>query len=300
MGDDSLKLRNNPLYKIISIALFVFVLLTFIIALAQLPPTVRIDSFSDIPFEYLKEQVQQYYETLRYGSFGETSRGVNVWGIIKNGLNKSLVLLIGAIIVSLVCGILIGIFNSKKEKERGSNIKLLGTLTAMSFPDIFVIIVIQAFAVWLNKKGIKIPAAGYESLKHAILPIISLSLIPTAYVARITTMSIDEIYSREYIKTALGKGSSRKRVIWIHVLRNAMVEIADSFSSIATILISSLLVVEYLFYYPGLTLMMYNNYVTGESNVVIAVAIIIGIIYFTIDIIFRIIKYLLNPKLSGQ
>ncbi len=302
-----MKLRAKPIFKIFGEIIFIFILLTFIISLVTLPQNFNIKFdfeqmkvISNVTLVQVKDNVVDYYKILLSGSFGYTSAGISkrsVWGYIDTGFKRSFVLLVGAILIAIVFGIIKGIFDSKKDRQKPSNIKLTSSLVLLSMPDIFVIIVIQAIVVWLYKNGIKtLPVAGYKTAKHVILPMISLSIIPTIYIARITALSIDEIYNYEYLRTALGKGASKIRIVFVHVLRNAIVEIAGSFSSVATMLISSLLVVEYMYFYPGLTYMMYQNYLKRETNVVIGIAIIIGIIYFVLDLAFKILKLLLNPK----
>jgi len=164
-------------------------------------------------------------------------------------------------------------------------------------PDVFIIVFLQVFMVWLHKRNLPVlPVAGGNSLKHLILPIISLSIIPATYISRITSLSLDDVFENQYIKTALGKGASKIRVIWIHGFRNVIVDIISSFSSLLTILISSLLLVEYIFAYPGIAYMMYINYISNESNAVIGLALTIGCIYFSFDLIFSSIKHLLTSK----
>lgn len=246
----------------------------------------------------LGTEVVSYFKTLLSGSFGKTSDKKEVSQYIKAGLPRTLTLLVGAIIFSTAIGIVKGIFDSKRGKHKQSNFKLLSTVTFLSVPDVFVIIIIQSLVVWLYKHNIRIfPLAGADTWKHAVLPIMSLSLIPMAYIARITAMSFDKIYEQDYIKTALGKGASSTRIIWIHAFRNAIVDIVGSFSSITAILISSLLLIEYMFYYPGIAQSMYSLYERNSSNAVIGLAIILGMIYFIIDTLFKILKYILTPKL---
>lgn len=296
--------KIKMLLKVLGTITFIFILLTFIIILVTLPSYTMIkfdfknfDIHSNVPFSYVKTQVVDYYKVLFSGSFGQTTTGKSVWQFIKPYLLRSTVLLLGAIVLSIVFGVIKGVFDSKKDKQKASNIKLLSSLTLLSMPDIFVIIAIQSFIIWLFEKGIDvIPAFGYDGIKSGVLPMLSLSIIPAIYIARIATLSIDEIYKQEYIRTAIGKGASRIRVLWVHVFRNAIVEIVGSFSSVVTILISSLLIVEYMFYYPGLTQVMYNTYLRGETNVVIGIAIFIGIMYYVIDLSFKGLRILLNPK----
>jgi len=299
-----MKFSLKHVYKLVSIIIFTFILLTFIIALVKIPKyfslTFSQDPFkvtSNVPFTEIKDQVIDYYKVLFSGSFGMSIKGAPVSDYIKTGFYKSATLLVGAIIISIVIGIIKGVFDSKKDKQIGSTVKLMTTIMGLSMPDVLVIILIQSFVVWLYQHDIKyFPVAGYETARHAILPMLSLSIIPTMYIARVTALSIDNIYSQEYIRTATGKGASKFRIVWIHVLRNAIVEISDSFSSLASMLVSSLLLVEYFYYYPGLSLVMFNNYTSGNTEVVIGIAIVLGLIYLAIDIVFKGVKYAINPR----
>ncbi|MGF7059357.1 ABC transporter permease [Brassicibacter mesophilus] len=297
-------MNKRLINKVILAIIFVFLLVTFIIFLIKLPNDliVRFDKEnmsinSNVSLIYMKDQIVEYYKSLLSGSLGYGEGGIPVSKYISEGFFRSLILLLGAIVISITFGIIKGIFDSRKDNQSSSTFRLVTTIIGLSMPDVFVIILIQAFVVWLYKHGIKFfPVAGYETARHAILPMISLSIIPTMYIARITSFSIDSIYNSEYIRTVVGKGASRARVIWIHVLRNAIVEIMGSFSSVASMLISSLVIVEYFFYYPGLTLTMYNSYLAGETDVVIGVALVIGIIYLILDLLFKGLRYSLNPK----
>ena len=236
------------------------------------------------------QNVVDYYKTLLSGTFGTTNENKSVFNYVESSFKNSATLLLFSLIFAIVLGILKGIFDSKKQKRYSSNLKTLSTLTILAMPDVFLILLLQFSAVILYRNGIElVPAAGYGGVRYMILPIIALTLIPMSYIARITALSIDENYEKNYVKTAL-----------IHVLRNAIMDILDSFSSIATIIISTLVVVEYMFAYPGLAFMMFKNYEMGEVNVVMAMGIMLALLYFLITTIFKILKYALNPRLRGE
>lgn len=257
------------------------------------------DALININFEKFKVETIHYVKTLFSGSLGRTNHNKKVSQYIMDGLPKSMTLLLGGIIFSVVFGILKGVVDSKRDNKKPSTLKLLSTLSFISMPDIFAVVLVQGVIIWLYKHGIEtFPIVGADSFKHAILPIITLSLIPVAYIARITTLSFDRIYKQDYIKTATGKGASEFRITWVHVFRNAIVEIIGSFSSITTILISSLLVVEYLFLYPGLGLMIYMSNTRNETNTVIGLCIVLGLVYLIIDLIFKILSYILVPGIE--
>lgn len=285
-----------------------FVTLTIILMILNLTPNNSISiSFeksifdTNIDFKAIFKNVIDYYKTLLSGTFGMTTTNKSVFNFVESSFKNSVTLLSFSLLFSIVFGILKGIFDSKREKRYSSNIKTLSTLTILAMPDVFLILLLQFTAVILYRNGIElVPAAGYGEIRHMVLPILALTLIPMSYIARITALSIDENFEKNYVKTALGKGASNKRIIYIHVLRNAIMDILDSFSSIATIIISTLVVVEYMFAYPGLAFMMFKSYEMGEVNVVMAMGIMIALLYFLITIIFKVLKYVLNPRLRGE
>lgn len=307
-GGIRLKVNKKFILNILINIIVTIITLTFILFILNLPSSTYIsvdikkfDIETNIQYKKIFTQVMDYYKMLLSGTFGETSTSKEVWRFVKSGFKESMTLLSFSLFFAITLGIAKGIFDSKKHKRYPSNLKILSTLTILAMPDVFLILVLQFFAVILYRNGFEyLPAAGFGGIKYSILPIIALTLIPMSYIARITSLSIDENYEKNYVTTALGKGASNKRIIYIHIIRNAIMDILDSFTSITTIIISTLLLVEYMFGYPGLALMMFKNYEIGETKVVMAMAIMIGLVYFIINTLFKILRYILNPKLRGE
>jgi len=268
----------------------------------------------------LKNNVIDYYQTLSkghfgwiYGSIGSRSaiytpeqfnemkkQMVPVSEVIWEGLKKSGLLIVAAFLISLVLGTIKGVFDSKKGKKNDSSLKLISTLVGLSIPDISIVWILQAAMILLTRaldqKYLLLPLSGDMGLKYTIMPIITLSILPTMYVARITSMAIDHAYNHDCIRTAISKGSSPLRVIWIHAYRNAVVEVVGSIPSIITTLISNLVIVEYLYYYKGLTFLMMDYYDKGESDAVTGIAITLYGIYLVFYLLSKLTKYTLDSK----
>ncbi|WP_130807798.1 ABC transporter permease subunit [Senegalia massiliensis] len=301
-----MKKYRNIILKFIRNIILVLSALTFIIFLIKIPVTsefnIDIKNISintNINFKEILNEIFDYYKMIFSGTFGKTSDNRMVWSYIRPGINRSIVLLSISLILAIILGILKGIYDSKNDKPYKSSIKILSTLALIAMPNVFLILLLQFLAVILYRNGIDlVPAAGYGEIRHMILPILALTLIPMSYIARITSLSIDEAYTKEYVETARGKGANDRRILTIHIIRNSIIDILDSFSSITTIIISTLLIVEYMFAYPGIAYMMFRK--SGEDNIIIAIAIIIGVLYFFITSIFKIIKHILDPKLKEE
>ncbi len=303
-----MKFKKKILFNGLINVVFLFLLLTFIILIITIPRHLDI-SFdfsemkivSNVSFLEIKQNVTDYYKILLSGSLGETKRGTPAWTYIKVGFYRSLTLIIGSLIISIILGLAKGIFDSKRHKNKSPKLRIMFTLGFLSISNVTLIVLLQAFIIWLHRHGITlIPALGYKTFKHALTPMFAMSLILSAYIARIATIAIDEVYQQDYIKTALGKGASRGRILFVHVMRNAMVQIADSFSSIVSILISSLLIIECLFFYPGLTYFMSTAFNDGSIEVVVGISLIIGMIYLSFSLIFKGLRYVLNPHLRQE
>ena len=230
--------------------------------------------------------------SLAKGEYKVTASGKDLISLMKAALKRSMKLLAGGLLIAMIFGILKGILDSRRGKSRDSSLKVLLTIIPISLPDVLIVAMLQAFAIWLIQHGIKIfKVAGAGTWHHEVLPIVALSILPACYIARVTAMSIEGCYDKEYVKAALGKGCSSRRILWNHVMRNAVGIIFESLSNITAMIISNMMIVEYMFSYPGITSMLMSSYKNYDSNTTIATIIVIGIIFFALDTLFQIMKY---------
>ena len=251
------------------------------------------------PIKNIIKGVNNRVISLATGDYKVTAQGKDLIGLIKIALKKSMKILIGGLIIAVVFGIFKGIFDSRRGKSRDSSLKILLTIIPISLPDVLIVAMLQAFAIWLIQHGILIfKVAGAGSWHHEVLPIVALSILPACYIARVTAMSIENCYDKEYVKAAIGKGCSSRRILWNHVMRNAIGIIFESLSNITAMIITNMMIVEYMFSYPGITSMLMNSYRNYDRNTTIVTIIVIGIIYFMLDTLFQIMKKVVFKPLS--
>ncbi|OGO76595.1 MAG: hypothetical protein A2Y23_05355 [Clostridiales bacterium GWB2_37_7] len=243
------------------------------------------------PIKNIMKSVNNKLVSLAQGDYKTTSNGKDAIALIKASLAKSMRLLTGGLIIAMILGLFKGIFDSRRGKSKDSSLKILLTIIPISLPDILIVAILQTFAIWLIQNGIKIfRVAGSGTWNHEVLPIVALSILPACYIARVTALSIESCYEKEYVKAALGKGCSGRRILWNHVMRNAFGIIFESLSNITALIISNMLIVEYMFSFPGITSLLMNSYRSFDSNITIVTVILIGIIYFALDAIFQLLK----------
>jgi ABC-type dipeptide/oligopeptide/nickel transport system permease component len=167
----------------------------------------------------------------------------------------------------------------------------------ISIPDVLIAAIMQSFAIWLNKKDIYMfRVAGTGTLAHSFLPIIALSILPAFYIARITSLAVNDCYKKAYVLTALGKGCSSARILWNHVMRNAIRGIVEGLPSITSIIISNTLIVEYMFSYPGLTTSLMNHITMGDGRSSAIIIVFIGSFYFILNGLFHVVSAVVNKS----
>lgn len=97
-----------------------------------------------------------------------------------------------------------------------------------------------------------LPAGGWDSPKHWILPVFVNCLGPMGIIARYTRVSLLEVMRADYVRTARAKGLSQVHVNWRHIFRNALIPILAVAGPLVPVLITGSLFVESVFYIPGI------------------------------------------------
>ncbi|MFZ3591720.1 ABC transporter permease subunit [Bacillus sp. DJP31] len=124
-----------------------------------------------------------------------------------------------------------------------------------SIPDIFFVVVVQALVIWFYKKTDVLlfsVVSGYEE-QALTIPLITLCILPTFFIARILTLRFNEERIEEYVQFAVSKGLRKSEVIIKHILPNTLVNLFSQSKFIVWFVLSNLVMVEYIFNIHGIT-----------------------------------------------
>ncbi len=136
-----------------------------------------------------------------------------------------------------------------------------------------------------------------SSLRHLILPATALGTIPLAVIARMTRSSMLEVLGEDYIRTAKAKGMNKKRVIFIHALRNALVPIITTLALLFGSIITGAILTETIFSWPGIGKWIVQSITARDYPVIQGGVLIISFVIILTNIAVDIIYYFLNPKM---
>lgn len=245
--------------------------------------------------------------------------------VILERLPATIELTVVAMLIALLTAIPLGVLAAVKKNSFLDRIATVGGLLGVSMPGFwFGILLLMLFAVNLNllpvagrinygiSQGI-VPYTHFllidtllnarfdafrNALAHIILPAITLGLPMTAILMRVTRTAMLEVLRQDYVVFAEAKGLSRRRIIFRHALKNAMIPTV----SVAAIETGSLLggnmIVETVFGWPGLGRLVVESIFVRNYPLVQAAVLLYAVIYVMLNFVADILYTILNPRVK--
>ncbi|MGB3179371.1 MAG: ABC transporter permease [Albidovulum sp.] len=202
-----------------------------------------------------------------------------------------------AVPLSLILGILAALFRNSIF-DRSANAV---ALTAISFPEFFVayilIFVLAQSGLFPSLARLDADASFGDKLYRTFLPALTMTLVVTAHMMRMTRAAIINLLASPYIEMARLKGIKPMRVIISHALPNALAPIITVIALNLAYLITGVVVVEVVFVYPGLGQLMVDSVSKRDIPVVQAVALIFAAAYILLNLTADVLSTLSNPRL---
>jgi peptide/nickel transport system permease protein len=238
------------------------------------------------------------------GKWGDSAvdKSVHVRPTVIKALGNSLVLAGFALVIIVPLSVLLGVFAGLRRDSLLDRGITISTLSMTVIPE-FVsgVVLLYVFAVWLKwLPVVGMPPDGspfYDRLYYLILPAIPLMFLELGYIARMARVGTVQVLAMPYIRTAVLKGLPRRRVIFGHVLRNAMVPTVTVIGSQVGWLIGGLAVIETLFVYPGIGKLMVDAALAHDLPMLEASVLLVAIVYMLANLIADIVVALLNPRI---
>jgi peptide/nickel transport system permease protein len=168
----------------------------------------------------------------------------------------------------------------------------------------FAILLILLFSVhlgWFSAGGFPGWDEGIvQGIKSLLLPAIALAVVQSAILARITRSAVLEVLREDFVRTARAKGVSRRATLWGHVLRNAMIPVVTIMGLQFSELLAGTIVVESVFYLPGLGRLIFQSISNRDlivvRNCVMLLAAMVVIVNFVVDVLYTVI----DPRVKAS
>jgi ABC-type dipeptide/oligopeptide/nickel transport system permease component len=165
----------------------------------------------------------------------------------------------------------------------------------VSIPNFWLAIILILF---LSVKLELLPALGYKGFSYTILPAFVLAVEITPFIVRTLTTSLGEVMQANFIDEGRVRGLSRRRIVYSHALRNAAVPLVNLLGIQLSTLIGGVLVIEYIFDYPGLGDLTVVSVVGRDFPVIQGIAITTSAVFVFINVIVDLIVYMIDPRVE--
>ena len=241
-------------------------------------------------------QYKNYMLGVLKGDWGKSylNQAEDISLVLKESLPASLKLGFLALLICYALGIFLG-FLAFSYAYRWPEKMILGfCVLGASLPNFLT----AALGVSIFSLQLKwLPVALWGSPSHYVLPLVCLSLRPTAFIAQLTYFSFREHISQGYVQTALSKGLSSTEVFFKHIFRNAVIPILSYSGSLFSGILTGSFVIEKIFSIPGVGTQMTLSVLSRDYPLILACAFVFSFILCFVNYIVDILYPLLDPRI---
>lgn len=171
-------------------------------------------------------------------------------------------------------------------------VSILTIVTSSTPPFWISIVAILIFSIQLGW----LPTSGMGGLQYWVLPVGVLVLGPLGLLSQVVRTGMLGSLAAPYVKTAVAKGASAPRVIFVHALRNALLPVITVAGIQATGLINGAVVVETIFGFPGIGNLMLDSVRNRDFNLTIACIIVAAIAVYVMNTLIDVLYMRLDPR----
>jgi len=265
----------------------------------QLPPAIEknIREKYGLDRPWYVQYGKMIWNIIRF-DFGNSVKydGQSVNKILWRTIPVSAPLGFAAYLLALIVGITFGTLAALKQNSKLDYASMATAMLGISLPN-FVLgpILILVFSLTLYW----FPPARWDGLfsRSAVLPILTLSAIYMAYIARLTRAGMLEVLRSDYIRTARSKGLSEKDVIIRHALRGGLLPVISFSGPALAILITGTVVVEKIFAIPGLGNYFINANLNRDEPLILGIVAFISMSVLIFNLLVDIIYGFVDPRI---
>lgn len=235
-----------------------------------------------------------------------------VWKVIASKFPISLFFGLTSFLLSYLICIPLGMYKAMKNKSTSDTVSSVIIFTGYVIPSYalgILLIVLFAGSYFLNI----FPLSGivsdnweelsffgriFDFLHHMILPMICYMASEFAFLTMLMKNSILEEIQKDYMRTALAKGSSYKNAVWKHAFRNSLIPLATRMSQIFTLMFAGALLIEKVFDIDGMGLLVFNSIVSRDYNVVMGIILLTSIMTLLGRLFSDILYAVVDPRIT--
>ena len=233
------------------------------------------------------------------GDFGDSLKyqGQSVNEIIRRHLPYSATIGILAYLLALAVGLTAGTIAALKQNSAFDYVSMSLAMLGLSVPNFVLgplLVLIFAFGLYW------FPPARWGGISSIVLPVITLSAIYAAYIARLTRAGMLEVMRSDYIRTARAKGLDEKTVLLRHALRGGIIPVVSFTGPALAALLAGTVVVEKVFALPGLGDIFIKSVLNRDEPLILGIVAFLSILIMLFNLAVDIAYGYLDPRIRYE
>lgn len=230
-------------------------------------------------------------------NFNDTTRGerAKVLTLILEALPMTLQLAAVTLAIALLFSAVVGIAGGLNPSGWPDKLAFYISSVFISLPNFWLGIVLTLL---LSVKLGWLPAIGYNGFAYTILPAVVLAVEMSPVLIRTLVGAVSSQMTEPYVSVGRVRGLGRTRIIANHVMRNASVPLLNLLGIQFSSLLGGVIIVEYIFDYPGLGLLTINAVLQRDFPLIQGIAIVTSAIFVVINIIVDLVATTIDPRLD--
>lgn len=246
-----------------------------------------------------KPALQQYVTWVGqviHGDFGVSySYKQPVLTLITARLPNTIILAVGAIIISIILGIVFGVISALNHNRPMDYIITVISMIAISTPGFFfAMLMILLFSVWLNL----LPSVGLKTPIHYILPILTLGFQQVGMMSRMTRSAMLDVQGQDYIRTAKASGVPTRVIVFKNTLKNTLIPLTTIIALRFGGLLAGAVLIEKVFSIHGMGMLMVDAVGYRDYPVIQATILLFSVIFIIVTLLADLCYGLVDPRIS--
>ena len=261
-----------------------------------------------VPVQYFK-----WLGNVLRGDWGVSSRtNGDVFPMVWRAMGYTMQLIVWGVLFSTLIAVGMGVYSAVRQYSAFDYLSTGASYVGVSMPPFWFGLIATQFFVftlpqWLNLDSRPFYFVGLHSvgesgfnldyLRHLFLPVLTLSVQIVAEWTRYQRSSMLDVMSADYIRTARAKGVPRRRVVFRHGLRNALIPLVTVIAVEAGLLFGGLIVTETIFSVPGMGRLFVQSLQVGDAYVLMAWFFLVAIAVIVFNLLADVLYAVLDPRI---
>jgi len=229
--------------------------------------------------------------------------------LVLDRLVPTLLLMVSTIMLAVGFGIVLGLIAASNLNTWRDNVisifALISYATPLFWVGLMMIVVFSLKLRWFPTSGMENVAQFYEGwdrvkdiAHHLVMPTLTLSLFYLALYTRLMRASMLEQASMDYVTTARAKGLTERRIVFVHILRNALLPVVTMAGVQVGSLIGGSVIVESVFAWPGLGMLAFEALFARDLNLLLGIFLLSALLVVAINLVVDLLYSFLDPRIE--